>query len=61
MATRRIDGCSPLSHLRVIAVVALLVLSACAPHASPAGGNTDEPGPSTGITLFGDARLGVAF
>jgi hypothetical protein len=49
-------------HLCILAssLLALLVLSAC----SPQGARTpvvSEPQSSAGITVFGDARLGVIF
>jgi hypothetical protein len=45
-------------------LLTLLVLSACAPRGSTEARevNVDsEPRISNGITVFGDARLGVAF
>ena len=45
-------------------ILALLVLSGCAPQA-PARAESvsvdSGPGATTGVTVFGDARIGVAF
>jgi hypothetical protein len=44
-------------------LLALLLISSCAPR-EPAGTERaadNKPGISTGITTFGDARLGVVF
>ena len=45
-------------------ILALLVLSACSPGASPEAGGTkvdNKPRSSNGVTVFGDDRLGVTF
>jgi len=44
------------------AVLALLALSSCsaqAPQATESVGAASKPGADTGVTVFGDARLGV--
>ena len=52
-------------HLALVASMLLVVvLSACAPQTSTQATGTGvegEPQNSTGITVFGDARLGVTF
>ena len=49
-------------HLSLLArsLLALLVLSACSPQAAEPAVES-EPQNSAGITVFGDARLGVIF
>ncbi len=48
------------AHLLATTVLILLLVSGCAQRDSPqTEGVGDQPG--TGITFFGDARLGVTF
>jgi hypothetical protein len=64
MRVQRIDGRPNTPPFRASAVLALLVLSACSSPASTAAGDTEVDSKhltSTGVTVFGDARLGVAF
>jgi hypothetical protein len=45
-------------------LLTLLVLSSCSPQDFPRaedGGSDNKPGASAGVTVFGDARLGVIF
>jgi hypothetical protein len=52
-------------HLSLLAItlLTLLLLAGCAPPADRAGRSAVEsrPGTGTGITVFGDARIGATF
>jgi hypothetical protein len=53
-------------HISLLAktVLTLLVVSGCSPQVSPRAEGTsvdNKLGASTGVTVFGDARLGVTF
>ncbi len=76
MMTPRESRCRPLQpdkaptctidkHLFLLAsVLTLVLLSACSPRDSPEAGGTEvdrNPRNSSGVTVFGDARLGVRF
>jgi hypothetical protein len=68
VGTHRNEPVSRRSRHRAVSRLAgslltLLVLPACAPHVperAESAGVDSEPGPTTGITVFGDARIGVA-
>ncbi len=48
-------------RLLATTLLALLIVSACAPRDPPRGsaGVDDRAGASAGVTVFGDARIGV--